>query len=237
MRLSFHGANREVTGSCHLLECAGRRILVDCGLLQGSREFAEDNALHFGFEARDIHCVLLTHAHLDHCGRLPLLVKRGFRGEVITTEASRELARLVLADAAHLQEEEARREARHEGRRERSAQPPLYSLVDAFRSFDRFGRLAQYGRPVSIAPGIQATFHDAGHILGSASILVEAEEGGGRRSVLFSGDLGNGGRPLLRQPSPPQSVRTRQRSVDAPGEIPMPPIRREIPARKSRQSR
>ena len=108
MKLSFHGADRGVTGSCHLIECAGLRILIDCGLYQGGRELNEENADHFGFDPATIDYLLLTHAHLDHCGRLPLLVKRGFSGEIITTAASRELARLVMLDSAHLQEEEAR---------------------------------------------------------------------------------------------------------------------------------
>ena len=107
MKLEFHGADRDVTGSCHLVECAGKRILIDCGLFQGSRELSEQNACAFGFDPAAIDCVLLTHAHLDHCGRLPLLSKRGFRGEIIATGATRELARLVMLDAAHLQEQES----------------------------------------------------------------------------------------------------------------------------------
>ena len=111
LKISFHGADRGVTGSCHLVECAGKQILIDCGLHQGSRELDEENAEPFGFDAAAINYVLLTHAHLDHCGRLPLLAKRGFRGEVITTSASRELARLVMLDAAHLLEEDVRHSA------------------------------------------------------------------------------------------------------------------------------
>src|SRR4051812_6137493 len=106
MKVSFHGAARNVTGSCHLVEVAGRRILIDCGLFQGSRELDEDNAVPFGFDAPAIDIVFLPHAHLDHCGRLPLLAKRGFKGEIITTAATAELARLVMLDAANLQEEE-----------------------------------------------------------------------------------------------------------------------------------
>ena len=102
MKLSFHGAAQDVTGSCHLIECAGKRILVDCGMIQGSRELDEENAAPFGFDAAAIDIVLLTHAHLDHTGRLPLLVKRGFRGEVIATSATFDLARLVILDVAHL---------------------------------------------------------------------------------------------------------------------------------------
>src|SRR5512139_3763345 len=114
MKLSFHGADHDVTGSCHMIECAGKRILIDCGLFQGERELEEENAEPFGFDPAHIDFLLLTHAHLDHCGRIPLLVKRGFRGEIVTTAASRELARLVLLDSARLNEEEVRRRARHE---------------------------------------------------------------------------------------------------------------------------
>ncbi len=199
MQLSFHGADRSVTGSCHMVECAGKRILIDCGLHQGSRELDEENAGPFGFEAASIDYLLLTHAHLDHCGRLPLLAKRGFRGEIITTAASRELARLVLLDSAHLQEEDARYHARKLGK----TIQPLYSTVDALHCLDFFGRTAVYGQGLSLAPGVQATFIDAGHILGSASIALAIEEKGRATSVLFSGDLGNAGHFLLRKPSAP----------------------------------
>ena len=204
MKLSFHGADRDVTGSCHLLEVAGKRILVDCGLRQGSRELDQENAEPFGFDAASVDVMLLTHAHLDHCGRLPLLVKRGFKGEIVATSATCELARLVLVDAAHLQEEESRRAARQ--RPPRPARPPLYSVVDAFAALGRFGRVASYGVPLELAPGVRATFYDAGHILGSASVLVEATENGAPRSVLFSGDIGNAGRPLLRPPTTPATA-------------------------------
>jgi len=205
LKISFHGADLGVTGSCHLVECAGRRILIDCGLYQGGRELEEENAEPFGFDPAQIDCVLLTHAHLDHCGRLPLLVKRGFRGEIVTTAATRELSRLVMIDAAHLQEEEARRQERrsaHHRKHPREA-APLYSIMDAFNVLEYFGRTASYNQTVELAPGVRATFFDAGHILGSASILLELEEQGRRRSVLLSGDLGNTGRPVLRNPVTP----------------------------------
>ena len=205
MKLSFHGADRGVTGSCHLVECAGRRVLIDCGFYQGSRELDEENAEPFGFDPAAIDYVLLTHAHLDHCGRLPLLVKRGFRGEIITTTASRELSRLVLLDAAHLQEEEIHYRSRKAARRgnRHASGAPLYSVFDALNTFDFFGRNAAYGQPLDLAAGLRATFFDAGHILGSASIFLELEEHTRRCSVLFSGDLGNAGRPLLRDPATP----------------------------------
>ena len=203
MKLAFHGADRDVTGSCHLVECAGKRILVDCGLFQGSRELSAENAEAFGFDPAAIDYVLLTHAHLDHCGRLPLLSKRGFRGEIICTAATRELARLVMLDAAHLQEQEAR--GADDARRSGSDQAvvPLYTVVDALNSLDGFGRTASYGQPLELAAAGHATFIDAGHILGSASIFLELAEPGGAVRLLFSGDLGNAGRPLLRAPATP----------------------------------
>lgn len=204
MKVSFHGADRNVTGSCHLVTCAGKRILIDCGLFQGRREIHEDNAEPFGFDPKEIDILLLTHAHLDHCGRIPLLVKRGFSGEIITTAATRELARVVMLDSARLHEEEAKRRARKS--HGRPAEGPLYYELDALNSFDRFGRTAQYHKPIELAGGIRATFLDAGHILGSASILLELTENGRHRRVLFSGDIGNAGRPLLRDPEVPGDV-------------------------------
>jgi metallo-beta-lactamase family protein len=207
VKISFHGADRDVTGSCHLVEAAGKRILIDCGFFQSGRELEDENAAPFGFDAASIDVMLLTHAHLDHCGRVPLLHKRGFRGEIIATAATRELARVVMLDAAHLQEEEARRTARRNARRPESGDgAPLYTTLDALDSCDAFGRVAAYGQAIALAPGVAATFFDAGHILGSASILLELEEGGRKRRVLFSGDLGNAGRPLLRPPADPPEV-------------------------------
>ncbi|MGC2415256.1 MAG: MBL fold metallo-hydrolase [Stellaceae bacterium] len=204
MKLSFHGADRGVTGSCHMIESGGQCLVVDCGMLQGGRDLDVENSADFGFDPAGVDIVLLTHAHLDHCGRLPLLVKRGFRGEVVTTDATRDLARLVLLDAAHLQEEDNRRRQRQARRRGRETEAsPLYSLLDALDSLDRFSRVAAYGEQIELAPGLRASFHDAGHILGSASIVIEATENGQRRRVLFSGDIGNAGRPLLPPPTPP----------------------------------
>ncbi|HYQ71530.1 MAG TPA: MBL fold metallo-hydrolase [Gammaproteobacteria bacterium] len=209
MKIAFHGAAQGVTGSCHLVSCGGKRILIDCGMYQGGRELVEDNADDFGFDPAGIDYLLLTHAHLDHCGRIPLLANRGFSGEIITTAASRELARLVMLDSAGLQEEEARyrnRRARRRGRAE--DYQPLYTTLDTFNAMESFGRKAQHDQPLQLAPGIRATFFDAGHILGSAGILLELEEGGSRRRVVFSGDLGLGGRPILRDPAipPPADV-------------------------------
>jgi len=200
--LTCHGAAGEVTGSCHLLEHAGRRILVDCGLFQGSDALEGENAHAFAFDPASIDFVLLTHAHLDHCGRLPLLARRGFRGEIIATAPTRELARLVLSDAASLQEEEAKARTR----KLRDFAAPLYTLEDAFHAMDFFGRRAEYGQDIALAPGLSVRFIDAGHMLGSASVVVETGEGASRRRIVFSGDLGNPGRPLLRDAEPPPAA-------------------------------
>ncbi len=208
MKLSFHGAAQGVTGSCHLLECNGKRILVDCGFYQGGRELEEDNADDFGFDANSIDYLLLTHAHLDHCGRIPLLVSRGFCGEIITTAASRELARLIMLDAAGLQEEEARYLNRRARRRGKSSDliEPLYTTLDALNALEFFGRKAVYNQVLQLCPDIKVTFINAGHILGSACLVLEVTEKGRARSLLFSGDLGLGDRPILRDPDKPPKV-------------------------------
>ncbi|WP_455198143.1 MBL fold metallo-hydrolase, partial [Kaarinaea lacus] len=208
MKIAFHGASQGVTGSCHLVSCAGKRILIDCGLYQGSREVVEDNKNDFGFDPASVDYLLLTHAHLDHCGRIPLLVNRGFAGEIITTSASRELARLVMLDCAYLQEEDANRQQRRARRSGKSVESiePLYTTLDALNSLDYFGRVASYNKPIELCTGVTVTFLDAGHILGSASILLELEEKGHQQRVLFSGDLGYSNRPILRDPATPPPV-------------------------------
>lgn len=205
IRYACHGAAKQVTGSCHLIETDSARVLIDCGLYQGGHELAEENAAEFGFDPASIDTLLLTHAHLDHCGRIPLLVKRGFRGRIIATAPTHELARLVLVDSAGLQEEEAKRAGRHASHRGEEAPAPLYTVADAFHCMNFFDGAAAYGQRLEVAPGVHATFMDAGHILGSASVLLEVEDAGLSRSVWFSGDIGNPGRPLLRDPQGPPS--------------------------------
>ncbi|MCC2103473.1 MAG: MBL fold metallo-hydrolase, partial [Hyphomicrobiales bacterium] len=170
MKLSFHGADQDVTGSCHLVEAAGRRILVDCGMFQGGAEERAQNWRDFGFDPASIDTLLLTHAHLDHCGRIPLLVKRGFRGEIVCTPPTRQLARLVMLDSARLQEEDAHRAMRKAARWEPkdAEEKPLYDLEDAMDALDRFGRTVKYRETIEIARNLRATFTNAGHILGSA---------------------------------------------------------------------
>ena len=203
MKLSFHGAAGEVTGSCHLVECAGKRILVDCGFFQGSREAHEDNCGDFGFDPASIDYLLLTHAHLDHCGRIPLLAKRGFNGEIITTAPTRDLAKLVMLDSAHIQEEDARHASRRHRRGGKKTVEPLFDLHDTLFALDYFGRNAEIDKPLTLSEGVTATFINAGHILGSASIIFDLAENGKKRRIVFSGDIGNTGRPVLKDPTPP----------------------------------
>lgn len=200
MEISFHGADRGVTGSCHLLECAGRRLLVDCGMFQGGRELEEENSAPLGFDPAALDFVLLTHAHLDHCGRLPLLVKRGFRGEIISTAATRELAQIVLQDSAHMTEDDAAWRSRRAGGRPIA---PLYTQADVAAAMALFGRVVAYESALTLAADLRVSFHDAGHILGSAHVLVQVREDGRARRVLFSGDIGGAGRPIIRDPAPP----------------------------------
>jgi metallo-beta-lactamase family protein len=187
LRLSFHGADRGVTGSCHMVAWRDRRILVDCGLLQGSRELAEENAAPFGFDAEEIDYLLLTHAHLDHCGRLPLLVKRGFRGEVITTAASRELARLVMLDAAHLQAEEGIRHERR-GRNSAAVPAPLCDVADANNSLSRFGRVAERGMEIPVHADIHTINGFSAHADQEELLAWHARVKGCTRTFLVHGE-------------------------------------------------
>ncbi len=208
MEISFHGAAGGVTGSCHHLRIGKTQLLVDCGEFQGERDIAEENAADFGFDASEIDYLLLTHAHLDHCGRIPLLVKRGFRGEIVCTSATRDLARLVMLDSAGLAVEEAKRANRRGNRKGEKPRDPLYDVQDVLDAMDRFGRQPAYGSPLTLSEEVTVTFGDAGHILGSAWILLEVREGdkSSARRIVFSGDLGNAGKPIINLPTPaPQS--------------------------------
>ena len=210
MRIAFHGAARNVTGSCYLIECLGKKILVDCGLYQGNREMDEENRNDFGFNPTTIDFLLLTHGHLDHCGRIPLLSRLGFKGKIITTAATRELARLVMLDSARIQEEEAgyKNYKASKKRHRKELIEPLYNTLDALNSLDAFVDITAFAKPYDLCSGIRTTFYDAGHILGSASILLEMEEDGKHRSVLFSGDLGYNGRAIIPDPATPPHADT-----------------------------
>lgn len=208
MHIEFHGANKNVTGSCHLVHCNGKQLLVDCGMFQGGRDMDEENRNDFGFDPAAIDFLILTHAHLDHCGRIPLLVKRGFNGKIVCTAATRELAKLVMLDSARIHEQDAEykaKKARRSGRESGNVKP-LYDTLDALNSLDYFSDIPGFGACHDLAEGICITFYDAGHILGSASVCMDLEENGEKRRVLFSGDLGYSDRVILRDPAkPPES--------------------------------
>jgi metallo-beta-lactamase family protein len=196
------GAARNVTGSRYLIEADGRKVLVDCGLYQ-ERKFQYRNWEPFFVPPREIDAVLLTHAHLDHCGLLPRLVKDGFRGRVFCTPATADIAEIILLDSARLQEEDAAyKKKRHlrEGRRGPYPEVPLYTVEDAEAVTPLFSP-ADYGEPVSIGGSIEATFHDAGHVLGSSMIKVTIGQGEEKRTIIFSGDIGRWNRPMLHDPS------------------------------------
>jgi metallo-beta-lactamase family protein len=200
MQLEFFGAAGEVTGSCHILSFAGRTVLLDCGLVQGGEDPDDRNRLPFPFDANRLDAVILSHAHIDHCGRLPLLRKRGFRGPIYTTAACRDLARILLADCASMSEREAERQNR-KGARQGNHRPvePLYTVDDAAGTIEQM-RTVPYGRETELLPGLAVTFRDAGHILGSASVWLRLREGDLERRMVFSGDLGQYDSPILRDP-------------------------------------
>ncbi|MDA0978873.1 MAG: MBL fold metallo-hydrolase [Proteobacteria bacterium] len=207
MKLTFLGATREVTGSCTLVTANGYRLLVDCGLFQGSREYESQNAAAFDFDPTEIDAVVLTHAHIDHSGRIPLLVKRGFSGPVYTHEATKDLAEVMLADAGFLAERQAawenrKRDRNKQGRGHQAEDliEPLFDRQDAADAHRQFEGMA-YDQPVEVLPGFVVTFRDAGHILGSAIVELVVTEGERHKKVVFSGDLGHRGAPILREPS------------------------------------
>ena len=202
MKITFCGAAETVTGSCHLIEVHGTRLLLDCGLFQGGHHTKDRNRDPFPFDPKSIDVVLLSHAHLDHSGRLPLLVRQGFSGKILCTPPTAEIAKLMLADSAHLQTEEASYRARKARRRGEVAEPPLYNMADVLHCAELFRPVASYDQPTKINDRVSCVFHDAGHILGSATIEIRSSNG----RLLFSGDLGNRHRPIVRDPSSPPAV-------------------------------
>jgi len=194
--LTFLGAAGTVTGSKHLLDLGDHRVLVDCGLFQGLKELRLRNWAALPIDASTIDAVVLTHAHLDHCGYLPRLVAQGFKGRIFCTPGTRDLCTLVLPDSAHLQEEDARRANRH-GYSKHAPALPLYTSLDAARALTRLQPVG-YERPVPVVPGVDVEFINAGHLLGSSYARVHV----GGKTILFGGDLGRYGRPVLPDPSP-----------------------------------
>ncbi|MEK6777192.1 MAG: MBL fold metallo-hydrolase [bacterium] len=200
IQLSFHGAADTVTGSCHLLQAEGLKILVDCGLFQGDRQWEERNDQDFGFDPSSIDYLLLTHGHLDHCGRIPVLVRKGFKGKIICTPATYDIAKIVFMDSAHIQEEDAGQWKKIHARRGLPHKEPLYTTLDALDALQHFGTFAQYGQSIPLNGKVQVTFKDSGHILGAAFLEIVIK---GFGKVIFSGDLGNRGKPIIKDPSFP----------------------------------
>ncbi len=198
MKLTFYGAAKAVTGSCHCVTCNGRKILIDCGLQQGKDEW---NNAELEFVPSLIDDVIVTHAHIDHTGRIPLLVKQGFRGRIFCTRVTGELMSIMLRDSAHIQESDAKWQ-NQKGRRA-GAPPvePLYTLADVEQALELVVPCS-YGREVRIDDQITARFTDAGHLLGSAAVELWLTENGSSRKLVFTGDLGNVGQPIIRDPQP-----------------------------------
>ena len=197
MKLTFFGAAHAVTGSCHCLEVNGRKILIDCGLQQG-RDEHDDNALDFSPSYIDY--VLVTHAHIDHSGRIPLLVKEGFSGPIYTTRLTAQLLSIMLRDSAHIQESDAQWQNQKGKRAGREEVEPLYTLTDAEEALQLLNT-QDYGQIFELCEGVEVRFCDAGHLLGSSCVEIWATENGVTKKLVFSGDLGNVDQPVIRDPS------------------------------------
>jgi metallo-beta-lactamase family protein len=201
MDITFAGAAREVTGSCHIVHVNGKHILLDCGLFQGRRRETHEKNLRLPIDVSRTDTVILSHAHIDHAGRIPLLVREGYRGTVWCTAATRDLAAVMLADSAHIQERDSEFLTRHR----KNAVPPLYSMVDATQAAELMTGVP-YHKTFEVTPGVQVTFVDAGHILGSASVILDFKENGHSQRLVFSGDIGRRGLPIIRDPEPPHGA-------------------------------
>jgi metallo-beta-lactamase family protein len=203
MRIRFHGAARTVTGSMHLVETNGHRVLLDCGMFQGRRKEAHERNRTLPFDAADISAVVLSHAHIDHSGNLPALVKNGFRGRIYATPSTRDLCSIMLPDSAHIQEKDAEFLAK----KKREFVAPLYTVDDALAAMQHFVTVPK-GQPFPVVDGVIGTFHEAGHMLGSAGVFLEIDDAGRKVRVGYSGDVGHKGDPLMpaTQPLPSPDV-------------------------------
>jgi metallo-beta-lactamase family protein len=205
MKADFYslGAAEEVTGSKHIIEIDGESYLIDCGSFQGARAEADRKNREFGIAADRVAATILTHGHLDHCGLLPLLVKRGYKGNIYATPASRDIASLIMMDSANIQARDAeylRKQAHKKG--EKFNWTPLYAEQDAIAAVSQTIGVS-YNRPMYIGDGIMLEFHDAGHILGSAMAYITVKRGGEELRILATGDLGRKGKPIIRNPAIP----------------------------------
>jgi metallo-beta-lactamase family protein len=205
IELEFYGAAGRVTGSCHILRINGHVVLLDCGMIQGSHDDELLNADRFPFEPADVDAVVLSHAHLDHSGRLPLLTKRGFEGAIHAQNATRALMEILLKDAADIEMSTVRRENRYRSEQGKRQLDPLYTRDDVDGAL-RLTCGQHYDEWFDVIPGVQARFHDAGHIMGSAVVELALDDGEAQRTLVFSGDLGQYDTPILRDPvTPPQA--------------------------------
>ena len=200
MKITFLGATRTVTGSNFLVEGAGKKFLVDCGMWQGKAEMEEENRQDFEFNPAEIDFMLLTHAHIDHSGRIPKLYKEGFRNKIYAHKATCDLCALMLPDSGHIQEMESQWKNKKRMRKGEEPLPPIYTAEEAARSLEIFEPV-QYDEIIEITPQIQVRFNDAGHMLGSSMIEVWVEEDGKRTKAVFTGDIGNNDIPLLSSPT------------------------------------
>jgi metallo-beta-lactamase family protein len=201
VEIEFVGAAREVTGSCHVLRVGGKTVILDCGLFQGKRSESQEKNLRIPVPIDEIDAIVLSHAHIDHAGRLPFLVRHGYQGTIWCTPATRDLCAVMLADSAHIQEKDAEFLAR----RGKQAVEPLYSLRHSTRTIELMSSIP-YHRAFDVVAGVRATFVDAGHILGSASVLLDCTEGSTTRRLVFSGDIGRSGLPIIRDPETPDGA-------------------------------
>jgi metallo-beta-lactamase family protein len=205
MKIYFHGAARTVTGSQHLVEVNGHRLLLECGLYQGKRRETYERNLNFPFDHKSIDAVILSHAHIDHSGNLPNLAKKGYEGPVFATEATAHLAEIMLRDSGHIHESDARYVNKKRLRRGEPPIEPLYTIEDAAR-VQGLLREVSYESPFEPVPGVMARFYEAGHILGSAGVCLDIEESGRQTRLWFSGDIGRAELPLIRDPVLPREA-------------------------------
>ena len=205
MKFHFLGATRTTTGSMYLLEVNGRRLLLECGLFQGHRDESIQRNCCFPFDPRQLDAVVLSHAHIDHAGNLPNLVKQGYAGPIHCTPATRDLCGIMLVDSAHIQTDDAAFVSKKRARQKLPPVEPLYAIADAEKAVRLFVA-ADYGRPFEPVDGVTVTFRDAGHILGAAQVVLDIQEGNRKFRWLFSGDIGRGGDEILRDPEPVENV-------------------------------
>jgi metallo-beta-lactamase family protein len=205
MKIHFLGAARTTTGSMYLLEVNGKNLLLECGLFQGHRDETTKRNLNFPFDAKRIDAVVLSHAHIDHAGNLPNLARRGYDGPIHCTEATRDLCSIMLIDSAHIQEQDALFVSKIRAKKHQPPVEPLYRVPDAEKAVKQLVPHA-YEKTFSPVPGVNVTFRDAGHILGSAQVILDVQEKNKKFRWLFSGDIGRGGDELLRDPMPVENV-------------------------------